>query len=194
MTSRRPDQTWSIAQTLLSTRPVGREISRTTCSVMSVGTLAARLGQAIHSPQAGAIRARSESSCAASSARQTAKKTMTSKGTSPSRLSCTVTGPGSGSRLSANPGGALIRAIVWPDLMPSFLGSGVPESPAGAAGGGPTAAARIEPAAPGPADAGPSAAAGGGPAGDAEVESSAGAGAGPAARTGGTGSGATLAR
>ncbi len=59
MTRRSPVQVWSIAQTLLSTRPVGSATSRTTSSVMSVGTFEARFGQAIHSPHAGAIRARS---------------------------------------------------------------------------------------------------------------------------------------
>src|SRR5215210_6694751 len=53
MTSRNPLQVASIAQTLLSTRPVGSAISRSTSSVMSVSSFDARLGQAIHRPAAG---------------------------------------------------------------------------------------------------------------------------------------------
>lgn len=46
---------------------------------MSVGTRAARFGQAIHSPQAGAMCARSVPSPAAYSARDVVKNTITSR-------------------------------------------------------------------------------------------------------------------
>ncbi len=60
MTRRRPDQTSSIAHTLLSTSPVGRATSRTTSSVTSVTTLDERFGQAIQRPPAWASLGRSE--------------------------------------------------------------------------------------------------------------------------------------
>ena len=56
MTSRRPDQVSSIAQTLLSTNERSSAIRRTTSSVRSVSTPEARLGQAIHRPAAGSMR------------------------------------------------------------------------------------------------------------------------------------------
>src|SRR5437016_5411479 len=43
----------STAQTLLSTRPVAKPISRTRSSVKSIGVPEAFLGQAIHRPPAG---------------------------------------------------------------------------------------------------------------------------------------------
>ena len=53
-TSRRPDQVASIAQTLLSTSPAARPISRTTSSVRPVGTPEARFGHATPDAAAGA--------------------------------------------------------------------------------------------------------------------------------------------
>src|SRR5205823_7021920 len=47
-TKRRPDQTSLTAQTLLSTKPWGRPMSRRRFSSRSVATRADRLGQAIH--------------------------------------------------------------------------------------------------------------------------------------------------
>ncbi len=54
-TSFSPLQVSSMAHTLVSTRPIGRATSRTTCSVMSVVIRAARLGQAIQATPAGAM-------------------------------------------------------------------------------------------------------------------------------------------
>jgi hypothetical protein len=54
-TSRRLDHVSSIAQTLLSTRPIGRATSLTTCCVMSVASPDAFFGHAIHSPPLGEI-------------------------------------------------------------------------------------------------------------------------------------------
>ena len=51
--SLRPDQISSTAQTLTSTRPIGRATSRITSSVMSVGTLEAFLGQLIQTKPDG---------------------------------------------------------------------------------------------------------------------------------------------
>ena len=60
ITSRRPDHVASIAATLLSTSPVGSATSRTTSSVMSVGTLRRPLRPGDPQPSpAGAIAARS---------------------------------------------------------------------------------------------------------------------------------------
>jgi len=121
-----PVQTSSIAQTLLSTRPVGRATSRITCSVMSVGTRAARFGQAIHSPQAGAMRSRSPGSWASKSSRQRTNVTITSS--CPAAGSpCVTSAPDSAARPSANPAGPPITATACPGLMPSLRGSGVPE-------------------------------------------------------------------
>src|SRR5262249_54962269 len=53
ITKRSPDQVSSTAQTLLSTRPACKPISRTRSSVKSVGTPEAFLGQAIQRPPAG---------------------------------------------------------------------------------------------------------------------------------------------
>jgi hypothetical protein len=115
-----------MAQTLLSTRPVGRATSRTTCSVMSVGTRAARFGQAIHSPQAGAMRSRSPGNWASNSSRQRTNVTITSS--SPAAGSPRSTSaPDSAARPSANPAGPPITATADPALMPSLRGSGVPE-------------------------------------------------------------------
>ena len=104
MTRRRPDQVASIAQTLLSTRPVGRATSRTTVSLMSVGTLAARFGQAIHSPHAGAMCSRRCPSSDSRSARHGEKNTITSNSASPFRSGRAST-PACAARLSANPSG-----------------------------------------------------------------------------------------
>ena len=45
MTNFKPDQTLSTAQTLMSTRPIGKATSRMVSSVMSVGTLEDLFGQ-----------------------------------------------------------------------------------------------------------------------------------------------------
>ena len=119
-----------MAQTLLSTRPVGRATSRTTVSLMSVGTLAARLGQAIHSPHAGAMCPRSRPSSDSRSARHGEKNTITSNSAPPFRSGRTST-PACAARLSANPSGPPSTATAWPDRMPSFTASGVPEYPLG---------------------------------------------------------------
>src|SRR5215813_12134274 len=133
MTRRSPDQTSSIAQTLLSTRPVGRATSRTTSSVMSVGTLAARFGQATHSPPAGAIRSRRLASRVSSSARQITKNTITSSGSLPDRSRRGGPTPGSPLSLPATLGGPPRTATSSPGLMPSLRGNGVPEYPASGA-------------------------------------------------------------
>src|SRR5215472_281 len=52
-TKRSPDQVSSTAQTLLSTKPASRPISRIRSSVRSVSTPEAFLGHAIHNPPAG---------------------------------------------------------------------------------------------------------------------------------------------
>src|SRR6266480_895518 len=57
-TSFNPDHTPSTAATLMSTKPLGRAISRTASSLMSVGTPDDFLGQEIQSAPAG-FRARS---------------------------------------------------------------------------------------------------------------------------------------
>ena len=91
-----------------------RPISRTTSSVMSVGTIAAFFGHAIHRPAVATICARSPASAASNAARSVKNATITSAGplatTSPSPVS---TSP---SRTSTRD----------PGLMPSFFGSGVP--------------------------------------------------------------------
>src|SRR5215813_8922987 len=115
-----------MAQTLLSTRPVGRATSRTTSSVMSVGTRAARFGQAIHSPQAGAMRSRSPGSWASNSSRQRTNVTITSSVPAAGSPSARPA-PDSAARPSANPAGAPRTATAWPGMMPSLRGSGVPE-------------------------------------------------------------------
>ncbi len=93
---------------------------------MSVGTRAARFGQAIHSPQAGAMRSRSPGSCDSNSSRQRTKVTITSSGPAGGRASAT-SAPDCASRLPASPGGPPRTATAWPGLMPSLRGSGVPE-------------------------------------------------------------------
>ena len=97
-------------------------------SVMSVGTLAARFGQAIHSPQAGAIRSRSRGNLASYSARDVTKYTITS-----------YRAPGSSSSLTSVPGsspsnGRNLRrradqgdAVTGPDAqLHGERGAGVP--------------------------------------------------------------------
>ena len=110
MTSRRPDQVSSIAQTLLSTRPVGSATSRTTSSDMSVGTPEDRFGQAIHSPRAGHPVAQSRpSSCRQLRALDLEETTMTSKQHAPPRPAWTAARSGSGRQSwSANHSGAPI--------------------------------------------------------------------------------------
>src|SRR5690242_1614506 len=66
ITPRRPDHVSSIAQTLLSTRPEARKISRTTLSSRSVVTPDARLGHATHRPPAGVSRGLAFATAAAS--------------------------------------------------------------------------------------------------------------------------------
>src|SRR5205814_10067137 len=56
-TKRRPDQVSSMAQTLLSTRPVSRPRPRTSASPRSVATPEDLLGQASQRPPSGSSRA-----------------------------------------------------------------------------------------------------------------------------------------
>ena len=61
---------------------------------MSVGTLAARFGKAIHSPQAGAMCARSVPNSASYSARDVVKNTITSSGAPSSGSPSSSSAPG----------------------------------------------------------------------------------------------------
>jgi len=94
------------------------------------------------SVDAGAIRARSSLSRPASSACSTVKNTITSNGPVPGSTGPGSTAPaapaagapastrapsGSGSSSAPNPSGAPASPTRAPGLMPSFLGSGVPE-------------------------------------------------------------------
>ena len=76
-TSRRPHQVASIAQTLSSTRPAATPTSRTTSSVISVGTPEARLGHATQSPPSGRMAAWARGSRRCRSARRRANSTTT---------------------------------------------------------------------------------------------------------------------
>ena len=69
----RPDHVSSIAQTLMSTRPVGRNRSRSTSSVMSVGTLEALFGHAVQIAPSGGITSRARSTLARRSPARVAK-------------------------------------------------------------------------------------------------------------------------
>src|SRR6185312_8549578 len=77
-TRRSPLHVSSMAQTLLSTSPVGSATSRTAFSVMSVATPDAFLGHAIHSPPAGCRRAATLASRPANLARAVTNQTTTS--------------------------------------------------------------------------------------------------------------------
>src|SRR3569623_3708560 len=128
ITRRSPDQVSSIAQTLLSTRPVGSATSRTTCSCTSVGSFDAAVGHAIHTPHAGAIRGRIFASCASNTARFVQNWITTSSGALPAREVWSVAAVGNVPR--SNPGGPARIATRWPSLIPSFWIRGVPEYPA----------------------------------------------------------------
>src|SRR5439155_24919875 len=113
---------WLVAAALLSTRPFGRGTSRTTASVMAVGTLDDFLGQATHRPPSGLMAAVSASRRLARAARSVVKNSTTS-----TCLPNLVVEWAPAGRSRSKPSGAPSRATVAPSLMPSFLGSGVPE-------------------------------------------------------------------
>ncbi len=118
ITKRNPDQISSMAQTLLSTRPVASPISRTSFAERSAATPEDFFGHATQRPPAGCSDFASRAKERRSSAALLLKRTMTSaspraRGTTP--------------RLRANPGGARRMRTRDPSLIPSFCGSGVPE-------------------------------------------------------------------
>lgn len=114
-----------MAQTLLSTRPVGSAISRMLFSSTSVGTPDARFGQAIHSPPLGKIALPSPGSLLVSDDLFVSNKAATST-PEPGRRRCTTESGNSAS----TPGGAFRNRIVIPSRTPSFEASGVPLYPA----------------------------------------------------------------
>src|SRR4029077_17695366 len=77
-TTRRPDQMSVTAHTLLSTRPSGRNTSRTVSSVMSVGTFGAFFGPQIHSPPSTSSPFNSFGTSRSSSARDVWNESTTS--------------------------------------------------------------------------------------------------------------------
>src|SRR6185369_8226486 len=81
-TSLRPDQVASTAQTFTSTRPIGRQTSRITSSVMSVGTFDAFFGQLTQIIPAGSRNGRSSWSFTSSSPREVTKICAASIGAS----------------------------------------------------------------------------------------------------------------
>lgn len=72
------------------------------------------------------MRRRRAGSCDSKSSRHRMNATITSSGESPAASPATQT-PGSGPRLLLNPGGSATNAIVWPGLIPSLRGKGIPE-------------------------------------------------------------------
>jgi len=114
----------SIAQTLLSTQPVGSSSARSTSSVMSVGTPLDFFGHATQMPPSGAAAFVSFGHAAASFDRDVKKATTTSSGAN--RDLCQMASPKSPS-VSAKSGGGSTMTNTASSMMPSFLGNGVPE-------------------------------------------------------------------
>ena len=125
-TSFRPDQVASIAQTLTSTQPTGSATSRTAPSLMSVVTPEARLGQATHGNRQRGVPRPANRSCG----QMVAFGHEGHDEVDPLPASQPVLQLDA-LRQSAervvHPSGACRSATRIPGLMPSFLGSGVPE-------------------------------------------------------------------
>jgi len=127
ITNFNPDQTSVTAQTLMSTNPTPSPVSRTRFSLRSVTTPELFFGQAIQSIPAGA-RARAAAGMSSSKeARDLANRKMKSRFplVTP-RIRHFASECASSAFTSA---GACIKATRNPSLIPSFLGSGVPEYP-----------------------------------------------------------------
>ena len=121
-----PDQTAVTAQTFTSTNPAARPMSRTMCSVRSVGTPELFLGQLTQSMPAGVKCFEMKSKSSRSSldfANHIMKSTGYFRPRSIVHLSRAVF---SSARTSA---GIPDMDTRFPGLIPSFLGSGVPEYP-----------------------------------------------------------------
>jgi hypothetical protein len=93
-----------------------------------VGTPEARFGHATHSPPSGSSARRSDGNRRSSSAERVTNMTATSK--RPRACVRTSTPGGSFPSVRAKSFGASIRPTRASSLIPSFLGSGVPEYPA----------------------------------------------------------------
>ena len=133
ITSFKPDHTASTAQTLISTSPIGKQISRITSSVTSVATPEAFFGAVFlgHETQiipSGASKSRSRDSNSASS---TFFVTNTCAIARPARGAFTNSGKTPNEAISAATlAGIFDRHVSCPSLTPSFFAKGVPEYPA----------------------------------------------------------------
>src|SRR5581483_9393383 len=126
-TTRSPDHTSSSAATLLSTRPSGRNTSRTTHSDMSVGSLLAFFGHATQRPPSTSSTSSSFGTRRSSATREVWNDTTTSA--VPVARVRIVTSSGRPSSWWTNPAGDPSRTSTCPSLIPSFFASGVPEYP-----------------------------------------------------------------
>jgi hypothetical protein len=129
MTSFNPDHTSVTAQTFTSTRPMASASARTTSSVMSVATLAVRLGQEIQIMPAGWMAALNPGSAARILAASVKKAWTRSRSRPASRSEPVRSTPAKSSAWAsqARSPGRWTKAAFWPGLKPSFFGSGAPE-------------------------------------------------------------------